>query len=501
MKKLATLLLAAGLVFGAATGASAIDFKAKGQFIMNFEYGGGGTGYSATRSGGDVYGYGDGTDSFEAKQRVRLQLDAVVSESLSGTVYFEMGDTTWGNGSSGGALGADGKIVELKNAYIDWVIPQTDVKVRMGIQGIALPAFTNGSSQILNSDTAGIVVSNQFTENVGLTFLWARPYNDNFGGDSSNYVPANYLDNVDIFALLLPMNFDGAKVTPWVMYTAVGQNSFRNASSLGGNSKYPLNGLLPLIDTDLVTDSGAGYLHNLYSYGSVFHAGLTGEITMADPFRFAWDFNYGSAEYGVDAVKRSGFYGSLLAEYKMDWGTPGLYMWYASGDDDDASNGSERLPSIDNSNSTDTFSHYAINGNAAISREGTLGTTFIGTWGVGVRVKDFSFMEDLKHTFRINYFGGTNSTEMAKEIRNYGYSSNAEAAFYIADGAQNIYMTTEDSALEFGLTTEYQIYENLNLIVDAAYIALWMSQEDHVWGDSFTATDAWDVKASFIYSF
>ena len=39
MKKIATLLLAAGLVFGAATGASAIDFKAKGQWIMSFDYG------------------------------------------------------------------------------------------------------------------------------------------------------------------------------------------------------------------------------------------------------------------------------------------------------------------------------------------------------------------------------------------------------------------------------------------------------------------------------
>lgn len=29
-------------------------------------------------------------------QLVRLQLDAVASESLSGTVYFEIGDTMWG---------------------------------------------------------------------------------------------------------------------------------------------------------------------------------------------------------------------------------------------------------------------------------------------------------------------------------------------------------------------------------------------------------------------
>ena len=39
MKKLMTLALAAAMMLGAATGASAIDFKAKGQWIMSFDYG------------------------------------------------------------------------------------------------------------------------------------------------------------------------------------------------------------------------------------------------------------------------------------------------------------------------------------------------------------------------------------------------------------------------------------------------------------------------------
>ena len=37
MKKIATLVLAAGLVLSAVTGAQAIDFKAKGQWIVNFD--------------------------------------------------------------------------------------------------------------------------------------------------------------------------------------------------------------------------------------------------------------------------------------------------------------------------------------------------------------------------------------------------------------------------------------------------------------------------------
>ena len=92
---LATLILAAGLVFGVSTGAKAIDFKAHGEWIMDFNYGQHG---NATGGNGQT-GFGmHGQDEFNAAQRVRLQLDAVASEALSGTVFFEIGQQTWGYG-------------------------------------------------------------------------------------------------------------------------------------------------------------------------------------------------------------------------------------------------------------------------------------------------------------------------------------------------------------------------------------------------------------------
>ena len=173
MKKLMTLALAAAMMLGAATGANAIDFKAKGQWIMSFDYGmHGNFGESKAKNNS---GFGKHEDEFEARQRVRLQLDAVASEALSGTVFFEIGDQIWGQDSTGGALGADGKVVELKRAYIDWMVPQTDLKVRMGIQGLALPAFTTNASQIFDDDVAAVSLNYQFNENVGLTAFWARP--------------------------------------------------------------------------------------------------------------------------------------------------------------------------------------------------------------------------------------------------------------------------------------------------------------------------------------
>ena len=172
MKKIATLVLAAGLVLSAVTGAQAIDFKAKGQWIVNFDYGNGGA-FNNDRGWGNKMS-DKGQDEFDARQRVRLQLDAVASEALSGTVFFEIGEQAWGKASDGGALGADGIQVKVKNAYIDWMPPQTDLKVRMGIQGLKLPSFTTGS-MVLNDDVAAVVGNYKFNDNVSLTAFWRVP--------------------------------------------------------------------------------------------------------------------------------------------------------------------------------------------------------------------------------------------------------------------------------------------------------------------------------------
>lgn len=78
-------------------------------------------------------------DYFGALQRFRIKLDAIASEQLSGSIQLELGRTDWGKASDGGALGADGTQIKVRMAYLDWVIPETDIKVRMGVHMIALP--------------------------------------------------------------------------------------------------------------------------------------------------------------------------------------------------------------------------------------------------------------------------------------------------------------------------------------------------------------------------
>ena len=507
MKKLMTLALAAAMMMGVATGANAIDFKAKGQWIMDFNYGMHGKfGESKAAANSGYSRNGNHEDEFEATQRVRLQLDAVASEALSGTVFFEIGDQVWGDNDNGGALGADGKVVELKRAYIDWMVPQTDLKVRMGIQGLALPSFTTNASQIFDDDVAAVSLNYQFNENVGLTAFWARPYNDNggyksqwSGKDYDNYM--DYMDNMDMFAVLLPLSFDGVKVTPWVMYAAMGPGMFDNAKDPGNAWGRASAGM----------QSGFKGTDWNDSYGNAFWAGVTGEVTYWDPFRIAWDVNYGSASYEDQKMNREGWLASLLLEYKLDWGTPGLYGWYGSGDDSNPKNGSERMPVV-SANGNNGFSNFAFNGNPYIAREGVLGTNMTGTWGIGARLKDVSFLEDLKHTLRVNFMGGTNAPKMAKYIRDYG---NPYAKHGVSDVARYataydpMYLTTDDTALEIGLTNTYKMYDNFTVMLDASYVALWLEDSRSVWGKNpgrgalggDGVYDAWNVNLSFVYSF
>ena len=515
MKKLMTLALAAGMLLGAATGASAIDFKAKGQWLMGFAAGDGSF-VSHTNQKGESKKAVDQDDAFSAMQRLRLQLDAVASEALSGTVYFEIGDTTWGQNSSGGALGADStSVVELKNAYIDWMVPNTDLKFRMGIQAIAMPNVAGGSA-VLDDDVAGIVASYQFNENVGLTAVWARPFNDNWDGDSSasnRWTPAgyqNYHDNVDLFALMVPLTFDGVKVTPWAMYGMIGANAWDgiDAGTIG-KGNYPQYTMRPYPYANGVWGDNIKDINTGKAYGSAFWAGLPISVTAFDPLNIELDINYGYIEsmgrYSVmqqntgdwrrGDTKREGWLVKALVEYKLDWGTPGIFGWYSSGDDGNVKNGSERMPTLSGCGNFMSFMGDANYG-WGDGRLYDKNLTYAGTWGVGLRLHDMSFVEDLKHSFRVAYWGGTNSPAMAKYVStSYGWDNGT---------VEGPYLTTNDGLLEFNLVNSYQIYENLEANLELGYIVNMM--DDDTWkrsyrSDSYKKQDAWKAQLIFAYSF
>lgn len=510
LKKLTCLLLTAGLCLAAAQPSSAVEFRAKGVWLASFQYGQHGN------FSGKGTGYDPSEDEFEARSRVRLQIDAVASENLSGQVYFEIGKSIWGKAGTsaqgGAALGADETIVKVKRAFIDWKVPHTDLKVRMGIQGLGLPHMALDGPTVFQSDVAAVTASCTFTPNVSVTAFWARPYNDNYTGETGTSRHANFMDNMDMGGLMIPLRFDGLRLTPWGMFAAIGPNVYKNGDDYFGrtingvNGHYTRAGLLPLAANRLSAGMKAS---DFDSYATAWWAGLSGDITMWDPFRIAWDFMYGAVNYEDSSLTRSGWLAALLLEYKLDWVTLGLYGWYASGDDSNLGNGSERLPYVSNDYGVCSFSGTFIGPDInGLERDRVIGNNLNGTWGAGFRLKNMSFLDDLKHTFHISLMGGTNDPGVLKEYhKRFGtWMLPNKTGGQTTDvwGRENMYLTTRDYALEVGLLNQYQIYENFSVNVELGYVAMWLDKSDDVWGKALQGqeiNDAWNASVLFIYSF
>ena len=281
MKRLTTLLLAAGLVCSAFSAANAADIKAKGMWDFSFEY------------TNDSFDKHNSSDRFGAAQRLRTQIDVIASESLKGVVYFEIGDTHWGHAKDGASLGTDGKVVKVRYNYVDWVIPQTEAKVRMGLQNFSLPGFAL-PHVILGgggADGAGITLSTQFTKNIGATLFWLRAENDNTDSATDYGKQYHYSDAMDFTGITLPLKFDGVKVTPWGMGGIIGHDSFK-----GGNFdlNYPMaQGMLPLMGTSTIVANSDK------DHGSAWFGGVSADLSYFDPFRFALDAAYGSVDLGT----------------------------------------------------------------------------------------------------------------------------------------------------------------------------------------------------------
>jgi len=526
-KSCMVVMLAAGMLLGATAGAQAVDFKAKGQWLVGF-----GLGNANLRGGAGV----PKNDIFGASQRFRIQLDAVASENLSGRVWFEIGSQDWGNGNQGAALGADGNnVVKVKNAFIDWLVPETDLKFRMGLQNVYLPNAAGGSNVFGNVDVAGITASYQFTDEVGLTAFWYRPANDNFTGGNDD---AHYLDNIDVFGITVPVTLDGVEVTPWGMYGMIGRNALSTGRAWNNTGNWRTTGWYDnatlrtndgTLAMSLLANPGNQVLGRNFShentYSSMFWVGVPVKVTALDPVNIEFDVNYGYVEgFGKDYVtnykgnpgnpgrtflkradsRREGWLIKALVEYKMDWGVPGIFGWYASGDDGDIKNGSERMPTLKSNGRFTSFMGAAGTDWWSGNFKGSFNekhTNYAGTWGIGLHVRDMSFLEDLKHTFRVALWGGTNDASMVKYFRTASSWDNCTTY-------EGPYLTTNDNLLEFNLDSTYKIYENLSANLDFGYVVNMMDEgtwkHSRNWGSgysNFSNHDAWKLQLTFNYSF
>lgn len=484
MKKLATLLLAAVLTFGATRQhAAAADIRVSGIWDFNFEW----NDISFSKNSGD--------DTFHARQRLRTQIDIVASESLKGVVFFEIGDQNWGRADEGSSLGTDGIVVKVRYSYVDWVVPDTELKIRMGLQPYALPSFVAGSPILDDADGAGITLNYTFNDTVGVTAFWLRAEHDN-AYDENGIVDRGLGDNLDFFGLSLPLTGEGWALTPWGVYGNVGRNSLIDPDE-GGDYADVLTGMMPYG----VSGRTGTFLKD--TNNSAWWLGFGGELTLFDPFRIALDVAYGKVDQGTSRLRdipeighdmdltREGWLAVASLEYKLNNMIPGLIFWYGSGDDDDPYNGSERMPTIKPSW---TATSFGFDDGWGIADCDVIGLSPVGTWGVIAKLSDISFMENLSHTLSVGYYTGTNDADVVK---------NGAWMFENAFIEEPLYLTKKDHALEVDFNSEYKIYENLSFVLELGYIHL--DLDNDVWKHAINTDDLnknlWKVGLNLSYAF
>ena len=95
MKRIVTLILAAGLILGATSAAQAVDFKVSGLWQHRVSF--------ADRN----FEKHNGDDKLRAASRLRTQIDVIASESLKGVMFFEIGHQNWGKAAEGAITKVD----------------------------------------------------------------------------------------------------------------------------------------------------------------------------------------------------------------------------------------------------------------------------------------------------------------------------------------------------------------------------------------------------------
>ena len=463
MKRFLILALIAVFALGSAGLASAGEVDMQAKFQQTFEW----------TDNTDFFDYDHETadqseDDFDARQRARIYFHYVANENLKGVFGIES-NNNWGDDAGDqGSLGANPATLSLEDCYLDFNLPGTSFHVRSGMQGFTLPS-TMGSP-IWDDDVFGISTSYSFSEQVSMTLAWHRLYdrtlnNDPVAGRSEN-------DEVDAFFLSVPVTLDGFSLTPYAMYAhhgadalAFNGNSINNAGLQAGNAT--------VLGDDL----------------DIWWGGASFAMDMFDPFMVMADVIYGSVDGGNSSDNdRGGWFFDLGVDYKMDMVTPGLFFFWGSGDDDDPGDGSEAMPSLGGSFEVTSFGFDGTKGDYKGTDE-LLGDDNYGMWGIGAKLADFSFLENLSHTIRVVYGQGNNDPDLAKK----GYATG---------------LTDKDSFWEVNVDCTYSVYENLTAYLEIGYLALdldeepWKNSNTGVWdGDPDDTDDAWKCSFTLKYGF
>jgi hypothetical protein len=433
MKRLATLLFAVAFTFAMVAPAGAIEVNVKGSFHFAT---------ALYNSGVKTFSESTSAEHFQVRSRVRTIIDFIADENTKGVLYLSSETMEWGTTTAGTNLDTSSQSLKTREAYLDWNVPDTGLRLKVGLQAAGFPGAVAGTP-IYNGEAAGITANYTFNDQVSATLGWFRL------STNTNSANSNLHDAVDMFALIVPIKVGGGTITPYGEYTFIS----KNASIVTGAGSINV-ATAPGLDD-----------------GEAWHVGLAVDIPVTADLTIKADAIYGAFDVGGQGqtVESSGFFLDAKALYNLGFAKIGLLGWYSSGTDNGDRNDAGYMPSyVTGANDNSGFgpSSLGFYGAGALNNNIVFGANGIATWGIGLTLEDISFVADLSHTARILYYTGTdetagNSNGAATVASGYGGRFNAQGRSLLSE---------DDSAWEFNFDTYYKISKYLNLQVNLGLI-------------------------------
>jgi hypothetical protein len=394
-------------------------------------------------------GMGDG-QAMNIVERADLYFTVTANENLKGVLGLRSDKGSWGDGDFGLGQpgGADTAQLNIRDAYIDFNWPGTDVNVKAGIYTVALPQSVGSASMIVAERAGAVMVSAPVTDNVSVLAGYTRLANNQTGAAGSAIAAGlNGEDFLDGYLLALPLSFEGVSATPFFLYGNGGQNYVARNEEV-----------------------------------TAYWTGTNFTMSLFDPFIVKADVNYGKLDADTDTNDASGWLFDLGLDYTgFDFMTVSAFFVYTTGEDDDAGNGSEVMPILDGDWAVGSF---WFGGGSITSDDINGGDTPLGFWTVGLSLTDIqSFAQGLTHDFHVLYVKGTNDADL--------YTSGAAATTFGK-------LTDKDSLWEVDFNTAYAVYDELTLYGQLGYIN--SDFDESVWGNTVD-NDAWKVATGVVYKF
>ncbi len=394
-------------------------------------------------------------DAFTIWQRFRLRTDFIASQDLKFRLSMRVNNTAWGNNT----LTVDNPAVSIQvwQAYLQFKWPGTDAEITVGYQDWALPISSPG---LFNTNpvfggtrSAAAVLDLPLASQVKLLGGFSRFIDSNRDFDPTTTQQADELDG---YFLTLPISLDGFSATPWGMAAVVGSDiNFLTGVGLANSSVGQTLATNLLSAGTVVAPFGLRNGQNLYWWvGGAF------ALTALDPFKFYADVMYGqgnASDRGKN--RRAGLFLDVAAEYTgLDMLTPQVAFWYSTGEDSSTTNGSERMPSIVGYWGPSTS--FLFDSSQAYNRS-VMGVNNVGNWGVSLSLNKMRFLPDLTHRLTVTYVRGTNSSRGLRDA-----NALTGTGVYVQMGRD---LTSAEYLIAVNFDHQYDIYENLALIVEAGW--------------------------------